>query len=121
MRENKNIFAFTLLELLVVVAIIGVLSAIGVLGYNGYTNLVKERVCISNFNFLDKMIKETAARCEGNKTVKLKAQYWNSTEGIEYDFQCGYSLSTVANEVLKSFTNFVKDPYNPTKIGRAHV
>jgi len=105
--------AFTLIELLVVVAIIGTLSAVGILGWNGYTSLTKERVCIFNFNLLEKMIKQTAAQCEGNKTVKLKSQYWNSVAGVDYDFQCGYTIGTVANEVLKSFTNFVKDPYNP--------
>ena len=40
--KKKNIFGFSLIELLVVVAIIGALAAIGTLSYSGYTSSAKK-------------------------------------------------------------------------------
>ena len=108
----KNLKAFTLIELLVVVAIIGILAAVGVVAYNGYTEAAKEKICIYNFTLLSKIIKEKHALCQGQSTIKLRAQYWNYTQGAESNYTCGQSIFTTANAVLKHFTNYAKDPYN---------
>lgn len=110
-----NSKGFTLIELLVVVAIIGILAAVGVVAYNGYTASAKEAVCKQNFKLLSKMIKEKYTLCEFNDTIKLRAAYSKNTLGAESDFNCtayGNQIGTVANAVLKHFTNFAKDPYN---------
>ena len=105
--------AFTLIELLVVVAIIGILAAVGVVGYNGYTAMAKEKVCVANFQLLAKMVKTTDALCLGQSTFKNRSQYWNKTPGVESDTSCSSDTATNANAVIKSFTNYAKDPYNP--------
>ena len=76
---------------------------------------------IYNFKLLSKMISQKYALCELEQTIKLKTQYWKNKPGTEYNWKCGGSLASVANAVLKHFTNIAEDPYNPDFHGNVEV
>ena len=60
---RKNIKAFTLIEMLVVVAIIGILAAVGVVAYNGYTAAAKKNAVKTIHNNVMKFIAAETKKC----------------------------------------------------------
>jgi len=48
--DKKNIKAFTIIELLVVVALIGIISTLGIVAYNGYTSSAQQTAAKNSLN-----------------------------------------------------------------------
>ena len=64
--KKKNIFGFSLIELLVVVAIIGALAAIGTLSYSGYTSSAKKSAIGTNDRIEKTMVRPSKRRNKNN-------------------------------------------------------
>ncbi|MDD2225097.1 MAG: prepilin-type N-terminal cleavage/methylation domain-containing protein [Candidatus Shapirobacteria bacterium] len=56
MKKNKNIFGFTLVELLVVISIIGILTMIGAVAYSGVQKKARDVERKSNLDALSKAL-----------------------------------------------------------------
>jgi prepilin-type N-terminal cleavage/methylation domain-containing protein len=101
---RKNIYAFTLVELIVVITIVGILSTVGFVSYSGYLTSARDSNRYSQMTKLSDSLQVYAA----TKSLPLPDDYVEITNSGSVIAYQGY----VGTDVLETidYTNGGKDP-----------